>query len=174
MASMRSEWSLNLSRGPIVPLAGLIQSLDSGKVIAAGLDVLENEKLSTLSDLQREHLNRLFQMEKVIFTPHIGGWSHESLDRINDRLVDWLFEFLQIQTRKNNTLLAAADRNLVENSAEKAQQCNDKQEYPWHRRAKPALYFKGEEGAEHVLVCLKGCGFGNWRFRGLEVYRFGG
>ena len=87
-------WFLNLSRGPIVPLAGLIQSLDSGKVIAAGLDVLENEKLSTLSDLQREHLNRLFQMEKVIFTPHIGGWSHESLDRINDRLVEGVSEFL--------------------------------------------------------------------------------
>jgi D-3-phosphoglycerate dehydrogenase len=87
-------WFLNLSRGPIVPLKGLIESIRAGKVRAAGLDVLENEKLNELTPPQKQNLEQLFQMEKVILTPHIGGWSYESLDRINDRLVDGIADFL--------------------------------------------------------------------------------
>ncbi len=80
-------WFLNLARGPIAPLTGLIKSLDKGQVIAAGLDVLENEKLGKLSEAERERLENLFSRKTVIFTPHIGGWSHESLERINNWLV---------------------------------------------------------------------------------------
>ena len=87
-------WLLNLARGPIVPLAGLVDALASGQVIAAGLDVLENEKLPTLTPTQKAAMEELFQNERVIFTPHIGGWSHESLDRINDRIVEGIAEFL--------------------------------------------------------------------------------
>ena len=85
-------WFLNLARGPIVPLEGLIASLKSGQVIAAGLDVLENEKMSKLSEAERERLEWLFAKKNVIFTPHIGGWSHESLARINGRLVEAILE----------------------------------------------------------------------------------
>jgi D-3-phosphoglycerate dehydrogenase / 2-oxoglutarate reductase len=88
-------WFLNLSRGPIVPLAGLIEALETKKVIAAGLDVLENEKLAQLTEDQRGRLQRLFEMDRVIFTPHIGGWSFESLQRINDRLVEGIADFLR-------------------------------------------------------------------------------
>jgi D-3-phosphoglycerate dehydrogenase len=78
---------LNLARGPIVPLEDLIQALKSGEVIAAALDVLENEKLNSLSSAEQKRLQWLFDQDRVIFTPHIGGWSHESLQRINDWLV---------------------------------------------------------------------------------------
>jgi D-3-phosphoglycerate dehydrogenase / 2-oxoglutarate reductase len=88
-------WFLNLSRGPIVPLSNLIEAIDRGQVIAAGLDVLENEKLETLTHEQRARLDQLFANERVIFTPHIGGWSHESLDRINDRIVEQIADFLE-------------------------------------------------------------------------------
>jgi D-3-phosphoglycerate dehydrogenase / 2-oxoglutarate reductase len=87
-------WLLNLARGPIVPLAGIVTALENGHVIAAGLDVLENEKLHTLTPAQRASMERLLLQDRVLFTPHIGGWSHESLDRINDRLVDGIAEFL--------------------------------------------------------------------------------
>ena len=90
-------WFLNLSRGPIVPLAGLIRAIESGKVRGAGLDVLENEKLDSLTTEQRERLSRLFENDRVIITPHIGGWSHESLERINDRLVDAIADFVRIK-----------------------------------------------------------------------------
>ncbi|HEX2900247.1 MAG TPA: NAD(P)-dependent oxidoreductase [Bacteroidia bacterium] len=91
-------WFLNLSRGPIVPLSGLIDALESGNVIAAGLDVLENEKLASLSPEEKGRLESLFGMDRVVFTPHIGGWSHESLDRINDRIVEGIEDFLSHRT----------------------------------------------------------------------------
>lgn len=86
---------LNLARGPILPLAGLITAMEEGAVIAAGLDVLENEKLATLTGAQRASMQRLFESDRVIFTPHVGGWSHESLQRINDRIVLGVADFLQ-------------------------------------------------------------------------------
>lgn len=90
-------WLLNLSRGPILPLEGLITALEKGNVIAAGLDVLENERLDHLSPEQRVRLEILFKDERVIFTPHIGGWSHESLVRINDRIVEEVAAFVTQQ-----------------------------------------------------------------------------
>ncbi|MFN8394746.1 MAG: NAD(P)-dependent oxidoreductase [Bacteroidia bacterium] len=87
-------WLLNLSRGPILPLEGLIAALEDESVIAAGLDVLENERLDKLTADQRGRLERLFQDDRVIFTPHIGGWSHESLVRINDRIVEEIAAFV--------------------------------------------------------------------------------
>lgn len=83
---------LNLARGPIVPLRDLITLLEKGQVTAAALDVLENEKMNALSEPERNRLEWLFKQDRVIFTPHIGGWSHESLERINDRLVHEILE----------------------------------------------------------------------------------
>jgi D-3-phosphoglycerate dehydrogenase len=88
-------WLLNLSRGPIMPLEGLIAALAAGHVMAAGLDVLENERLDQLTPVQKARLETLFADQRVIFTPHIGGWSHESLDRINDRIVEGIADFLR-------------------------------------------------------------------------------
>lgn len=85
-------WLLNLARGPIVPLGDLITSLESGQVLGAGLDVLENEKMGRLLPEEKQRLERLFADSRVVFTPHIGGWSHESLRRINNRLVDAILE----------------------------------------------------------------------------------
>lgn len=88
-------WFLNLARGPITPLAGLIEALDKGQVIAAGLDVLENEKMGKLTGAERERLENLFARKQVIFTPHVGGWSHESLERINNWLVREILDHLK-------------------------------------------------------------------------------
>lgn len=78
---------LNLSRGEIVVLPDLIQALQDKKVLFAGLDVLENEKFATLSATQKEHYSQLFFLENVIITPHIGGWSVESKERIEKEIV---------------------------------------------------------------------------------------
>lgn len=80
-------WLLNLARGPIVPLASLTKALLSGKVRGAALDVLENEDFARLSPEEKSRLQTLFEMDNVIFTPHIGGWSFESLERINNEIV---------------------------------------------------------------------------------------
>ncbi|MDX2248787.1 MAG: NAD(P)-dependent oxidoreductase [Bacteroidia bacterium] len=81
---------LNLSRGPIVNLPDLLQALDSGKVLAAGLDVLENEKFSTLTQEQKMNYENLFSRINVVLTPHIGGWSFESRENINRMILEYV------------------------------------------------------------------------------------
>ena len=79
---------LNTSRGEVLNLRDLLDLLEGGKVKAAALDVLENEKLNLLTDDQKDVFQRLIQMEKVLLTPHVGGWTFESYERINQVLVD--------------------------------------------------------------------------------------
>ncbi|MEM7660328.1 MAG: NAD(P)-dependent oxidoreductase [Bacteroidota bacterium] len=86
---------LNLARGPVVHLPDLLKSLDNGQVLGAGLDVLENEKLHTLSEEQRSWYEDLFSRDNVILTPHIGGWSWESLAQINEKIVGYVKEWLK-------------------------------------------------------------------------------
>jgi D-3-phosphoglycerate dehydrogenase / 2-oxoglutarate reductase len=79
---------LNTARGEIVPLKDLCEAIESGKIRGAGLDVLENEKLETLSAAQQQYFNLLKGKTNVIFTPHIAGWTFESHEKINVALVD--------------------------------------------------------------------------------------
>jgi D-3-phosphoglycerate dehydrogenase len=88
---------LNLSRGPVVPLAGLLAAMQAGDVVAAGLDVLENEKMETLTPAQRSAMEALMASNRVVFTPHIGGWSHESYARISDEIVRQVKQFLMAE-----------------------------------------------------------------------------
>ncbi len=69
---------INSSRGGVVNLAALSHALQQGKVSGAGLDVLENENLSTFSAEEKEVFNVLRNDPNVIITPHIAGYSHES------------------------------------------------------------------------------------------------
>lgn len=78
---------LNLARGEIVVLADVNAALATGKIRAAAFDVLENEKFTTLTNSQKEIYTQLFARDNVIFTPHIGGWSLESKERIEEEIV---------------------------------------------------------------------------------------
>ena len=77
---------LNTARGEILPLKSLVKYLKSGKILAAGLDVLENEKMAKLSADQNMLMEELFKMENVLFTPHVGGWTIESYIKISETL----------------------------------------------------------------------------------------
>jgi len=78
---------VNTARGEIVSLSDLVQALEQGRVRGAALDVLENEKLETLTPGQLQAFNSLRKMSNVIFTPHIAGWTFESHVKINVALV---------------------------------------------------------------------------------------
>jgi D-3-phosphoglycerate dehydrogenase len=79
---------LNTARGEIIPLSDLVWALETGKVRAAALDVLENEKINKLSSEQLQSVNYLAGKSNVIFTPHIAGWTVESHVKINVALVE--------------------------------------------------------------------------------------
>lgn len=86
---------VNTARGEIVPLQAITDSLTSGKIKKAALDVLQNEKLTSLSDEELKLFNNLRGSGKVIFSPHVAGWSFESYEKINQVMVKKLEQFLE-------------------------------------------------------------------------------
>jgi D-3-phosphoglycerate dehydrogenase len=90
-------WLLNTARGEVLDHAALVQGLREGKIRGAALDVLENEKLATLNPEQQARFNFLKTAPNVILSPHIGGWSFQSYQRINEVLAQKLKAFLGTQ-----------------------------------------------------------------------------
>jgi D-3-phosphoglycerate dehydrogenase len=82
---------LNLSRGKIVETKALVKAIQSGKVLGAGLDVLEYEPSDFTSFFESEipeDLKFLLNSDKVILSPHVGGWTAESYFKLSDILAD--------------------------------------------------------------------------------------
>jgi D-3-phosphoglycerate dehydrogenase len=73
---------INTSRGKVLKTTALLSALRSGKVKAAALDVLENEKLKTFNEQERQWFDGLVKEERIILTPHIAGWTVESKRKI--------------------------------------------------------------------------------------------
>jgi D-3-phosphoglycerate dehydrogenase len=84
----RNIYFINTSRGELAPLADLVAAIRSGKIKKAALDVLECEQFSQLSSTQKEDLDWLRQSGKVLFTPHVAGWSNESYEKLNTFMVE--------------------------------------------------------------------------------------
>ena len=85
-------WLINTARGKHVITADLAEALQSQKILGAGLDVLEYEKLS-FENLFQEHaatpeFQYLLNSKNVILTPHIAGWTFESHRKLAQVIVD--------------------------------------------------------------------------------------
>ena len=85
---------LNTSRGEIAPLSDLMLAFKTNKIRLAGLDVLECEKLDKMNESQSKAFKWLKESGKVIFTPHVAGWTAESYQRLNAVLVEKIEAFL--------------------------------------------------------------------------------
>lgn len=84
-------WLINTARGKSVVTADLVTALQSGKILGAGLDVLEYEKLSfeTLFEGEKpEAFDYLLNANNVLLTPHIAGWTIESKEKLAQVIVD--------------------------------------------------------------------------------------
>lgn len=85
-------WFINTSRGKNVVTDDLVTELKSGKILGAGLDVLEYEKLSFenlfINQEKPEAFEYLLQAENVLLTPHIAGWTFESHQKLAQTIVD--------------------------------------------------------------------------------------
>ena len=69
----------------------LVEALKSGKILGAGLDVLEYEKASfenLFSDEMPKALRYLIASDNVLLTPHIAGWTIESKEKLAQTIVD--------------------------------------------------------------------------------------
>jgi len=85
---------INTARGRIINTADLLRTLQEGKVLGAGLDVLENEQLDSLSPEERERFEALTADDRIVTTPHVAGWSHESKKHIATVLLQKMRNFL--------------------------------------------------------------------------------
>lgn len=85
-------WIINTSRGKNIVTADLVEAMKEKKVLGAGLDVLEYEKLSFETLFQEnntpEALQYLMEAKNVLLTPHIAGWTFESHERLAQVIVD--------------------------------------------------------------------------------------
>lgn len=77
---------INCSRGGIINEVALIDGLDSGKILFAGLDVFENEPNPEITILMHP---------KISLTPHIGAATLEAQDRIGTELAEQIAGLLK-------------------------------------------------------------------------------
>ena len=88
----KNFWLINTARGTAVNTENLVDALKSGKILGAGLDVLEYEKTSfeNLFSAQKMPipLQYLINSENVILSPHVAGWTLESKQKLAQTIVD--------------------------------------------------------------------------------------
>ncbi|WP_108867486.1 2-hydroxyacid dehydrogenase [Aquimarina aquimarini] len=86
-------WLINTARGKSVITSDLVKAINTGKILGAGLDVLEYEKSSfeNLFSSDKEiptEFNELLKMSNVILSPHVAGWTVESKEKLAQTIVD--------------------------------------------------------------------------------------
>ena len=103
----KSFWFLNTARGKSVVTNDLVSALQSGKILGAGLDVLEYEKASfenlfkpsanneghtegcrSVIENLPEAFQYLIKAKNVLLTPHVAGWTIESKEKLAQTIVD--------------------------------------------------------------------------------------
>ncbi|MEO9572110.1 MAG: 2-hydroxyacid dehydrogenase [Polaribacter sp.] len=88
----KNFWLINSARGKSVVTKDLVDALKSGKILGAGLDVLEYEKSSFENlfsdDKMPEAFKYLIKAENVLLSPHVAGWTVESKERLAQTIVN--------------------------------------------------------------------------------------
>ena len=92
-AILKSESILiNTSRGAVVDEKALLKALESGRLLAAGLDVLTDEP-----DIEKSPLFKYAQThDNLIITPHCGGFSHDAVRIVCRRAAEKIVEYLNL------------------------------------------------------------------------------
>lgn len=78
---------LNLSRGGIMHTQDVWNGIIEEKILGAGFDVWENEKIHLWNSAEKELFELMSVSGKLILTPHIGGWTTASYRKISEVLL---------------------------------------------------------------------------------------
>ena len=77
----KNIYIINTARGKVLKTVDLVEQMKTEKVIGICLDVLEYENMSFENidkDQLPEDFKYLIQSDRVVLSPHIAGWTHES------------------------------------------------------------------------------------------------
>jgi D-3-phosphoglycerate dehydrogenase / 2-oxoglutarate reductase len=78
----KSIFFINVSRGGVVKVKAVLNAIKQGKILGAGLDVLEVEKFPALAE--QDWFEELRQSGRVLLTPHVAGWTFDSYRRVSE------------------------------------------------------------------------------------------
>ena len=94
----KNIYLINTARGKCVSTGDLVSAMEAGKILGACLDVLEYESISfenlDVSTLP-EPMQYLIKSDKVVLSPHIAGWTHESNYKISKILAEKMVAVLK-------------------------------------------------------------------------------
>jgi D-3-phosphoglycerate dehydrogenase len=88
---------VNTSRGKICHTADILSNLTSGHLGGVAMDVLEVEGAKDLSQESQQMYKQLFEEDRTIFSPHIAGWTQESLYKIGYAIAIKILNFANIK-----------------------------------------------------------------------------
>lgn len=88
----KKPFIINASRGKVIKTSDLLAGIKNGKLLGAALDVLENEHINNLDGVDKEWFNELINLQKVLLTSHIAGWTVESYYKISEVLAQKLLK----------------------------------------------------------------------------------
>ena len=84
---------LNLSRGAVTNTKDVLAAIEAKKIIGFAADVLKNERINQLNNSEMAEFEKLRSLSNVVLTPHIGGWTHQSYQKISMSLASKITEF---------------------------------------------------------------------------------
>jgi D-3-phosphoglycerate dehydrogenase / 2-oxoglutarate reductase len=91
-------WIINTSRGKNIVTDDLVAAMKEDKILGAGLDVLEYEKLSFenlfINSSTPPAFEYLLKAPNVILTPHIAGWTFESHEKLAQVIANKIIDVL--------------------------------------------------------------------------------
>ena len=91
-AMSKPFYLVNTARGAVVDTDAMVQGLESGKILGAALDVMENENMQADG---LTALNSKLLTLNCLFTPHVAGWTVESKYKLAAVLADKIIEVLR-------------------------------------------------------------------------------
>lgn len=93
----RSSVLINTSRGGILRLGSAIEALNEGKLAGLCLDVFPNEKPSRYDSNDKKLMTQLAEMQQVVLSPHVAGWTVESKRKLAEILLEKIMYFIRNQ-----------------------------------------------------------------------------
>jgi len=79
---------INTSRGKTAKVSAVLNAIKQGKILGAGLDVLEVEKFPALAE--QVWFDELRQNGRVLLSPHVAGWTFDSYRKISEVMAEKL------------------------------------------------------------------------------------